>query len=195
MSSYSRQQLEAWLKTIDVNGKVIDIGGSQNPVKGRTKTWNAEEYKIFDLKNPHEQKADYDIIMDFNLLAPQLIQEKYTNYFDMAFCLEVSEYWFNPHIAIFDIKKLLKENGILYISFHTLYGLHKPESLDYLRYTKYGIEKLLEENGFKIEEMIPRPITEEGRQALIEFYKVEGMRVLYNKETFKEGYLVKARKI
>jgi len=37
MSSYSRIKLEEYLKTIDVKGKVVDIGGSQNPIKGRVK--------------------------------------------------------------------------------------------------------------------------------------------------------------
>ena len=40
------QQLEDWIKTLDVSGSVLDIGGSQNPIKGRTKSWDVNEYKI-----------------------------------------------------------------------------------------------------------------------------------------------------
>ena len=64
-----------------------------------------------------------------------------------------------------------------------------------MNYTRYGIEKLLKETGFEIEEIITKDISEDGRQALIEFYKAEGMKILYNNETFKEGYLLKCKKI
>ncbi len=53
MSSQSRMQLEKWLSEIEVKGKCLDCGGSQNPIKGRTKSWEAEEYKILDLETPH----------------------------------------------------------------------------------------------------------------------------------------------
>lgn len=68
MSSYSRQQLEAWLKNIDVKAKrVLDCGGSQLPVKGRTKSWEVKTYKILDLQNPHENKVSPDIVADINV--------------------------------------------------------------------------------------------------------------------------------
>lgn len=199
MSSRSRKQLEEWLKTIDVNGRVIDIGGSQNPIKGRTKSWNVEDYKILDLEQPHEKKQIADIQMDITISDAVLsdTHEFYAHneYFDVAFCIEVSEYWANPFVALENINHLMKQGGILYISFHTWYGLHKPEGLDYLRYTRYGIEKLIKETGFKIEEIVDRTITPEGRQYLDNFYKEEGMRILYNQDTFKCGYLIKAKKI
>ena len=48
MASEMRMGLEKWLKTIDVEGTVIDFGGSQKELKGRTKSWNPKEYKIAD---------------------------------------------------------------------------------------------------------------------------------------------------
>ena len=204
MASRSRLQLENWLKTITIPAmsKVLDIGGSQNPVRNRLLFFdNNGEYKILDLEQPHECKVKPAIMFDIQTEIPKRELEKYLFFdkfckgFDIAFCLEVSEYWYNPLLALKNINWFLKEGGTLYISFHTLYGLHKPEWLVYLNYTKYGIEKLLKETGFQIEEMIPKTITEDGRQALIEFYKAEGMKILYNSETFKEGYLVKATKI
>ena len=191
--SRSRTQLEDWLKTIGVyfGSKVLDIGGSQNPVRNRLLFFdNDGEYRILDLEQPHECKQKPDIILDI-----QKKENPYTDLFDIVFCLEVSEYWYDPLEALKNITSFMKQGGTLYISFHTLYGLHKPEGLVYLNYTKYGIEKLLKETGFEIEEMISKTITEDGRQALIEFYKAEGMKILYNSETFKEGYLVKAIKL
>ena len=123
------------------------------------------------------------------------VEKKYREYFNNVFCIEVFEYIFNPFQALKNINLLLKQGGILYISFHTWYGLHKPEGEDYLRYTKYGIEKLLKETGFEIVEMLPKTVNQEARGALQEFYNDEGMRILYNDATFNEGYLVKAKKI
>ena len=39
-------------------------------------------------------------------------------YFDAIFCLEVSEYFFDPMTAFRNINSLLKKNGILYLSIH-----------------------------------------------------------------------------
>jgi SAM-dependent methyltransferase len=206
MSSKARQDMEAWLKTIEIPAQsiVLDVGGSQNPIEDRLGNKGEHtDYKILDLEQPHETKQKPDIVMDINVSDAALsdTHEFYhyakivEGYFDTAFCIEVSEYWFNPFQALDNIQFLLKTGGVLYISFHTLYGLHKPEREDCLRYTRYGIEKLLKETGFEIEEIIPKKITEEGRQALISFYQAEGMKILYNEDTFKEGYLIRAKKI
>jgi len=194
MSSKSRQDLEAWLKTIDVSGRVLDVGSAQLPIKGRTKSWKVKDYKTIDLENPHENKVIPDWIGDIQQenLSPK---DKVFGYFNIVFCIEVSEYWTQPHKALWNIGNYLKKEGILYISVHTLYGLHKPENLDYLRYTRYGIEKLLKETGFEIKEIIPRKITEAGILALQKFYAAEGMKILYNENTFNEGYLIKAVKV
>jgi len=48
MSSSSRQQLEAWLKTLEVRGRVLDIGGSANTLEGRVKIFEPKEYLIMD---------------------------------------------------------------------------------------------------------------------------------------------------
>lgn len=196
MSSRSRQQLESWLKTIDVSGKVLDIGGSQNPIKGRTKSWNVDDYKILDLLSPHECKQEPDIIVDLNEdFALSKEMEKIENWIDVMFCIEISEYLYIPSKTLLNLSIFLKYGGVLYISFHWLYGLHNPKGEDCLRYTRYGIEKLLKETGFEILEMTPRTISEEGKKHLINFYKTEGMRLDYNDpETYVEGYLVKARK-
>lgn len=198
MSSRSRQQLEAWLKTIDVNGAVLDVGGSQNPIKGRTKNWNVDDYKILDLEIPHENKTNPDIRHNINYHLTDnrdyLVKEKFWSA-DIVFAIEIMEYVRDPATAINNISLLLKRNGLLYSSWHALYGLHNPKGEDCLRYTRYGIEKLMKVADFEILEMIPRTISEEGKKHLINFYKTEGMRLDYNDpETYVEGYLVKARK-
>lgn len=190
MSSYHRIQTEAWLRTIDVNcERLLDVGGSQLPIKGRTKSWSVKDYRILDLKQPHECKQKPDIVWDINKEANYAIYSPKEE-FDIIFCIEVSEYWWNPVKALENINKMLKQNGILWITFPFVYGYHKPEGTDFLRYTPTGAEKLLQETGFKILEHKFR-ITNNSK--LEEFYIEERMKFLpiYNKVI---GIMLKAQK-
>lgn len=190
MSSVSRIQLEEWLKTIDVEGDVIDIGGSQNPVEKRTKSWNVSKYQILDFEIPHECKKKPDMICDIQS------ESHWSEEFDVAFCLEVAEYWHDPMTAFKEINKLLKQEGVLYISFHWLYGLHNPKGEDCLRYTKNAIEKLAKNTGFAIGSIETKEITNRGVLLLEDFYRGEGMRLDFNNhDLFHEGYLCKFRKL
>lgn len=197
MPSNSRLRLEEWLKTIDVKANmVLDIGGSQLPIKGRTKSWEVNDYVILDLEQPHECKQQPDVISDIQNEVWHKIEEldNVANY-DIAFCIEVAEYWFKPLEALKNINFLLKKGGELYISFHFLYPIHKPSGLDYLRYTQHGVQKLLEEAGFKIEQMVFKEM-ELGAHEFGQLCGVEGMRMDkdYHKHS-AQGYLIKAIKI
>ena len=68
MSSYTRRALENWVKKIEVPvlSKILDIGGSQNPVKSRLVRGDLFDYKILDLEVPHETKVKPDIVCDLN---------------------------------------------------------------------------------------------------------------------------------
>ena len=114
--SYFRNQLEDWLKTIDVKAdRVLDVGGGANPVKGRTKSWDVKEYKILD-NGLEKMKQWPDIVADINnrgeiidrhqksiVEKQKLVLDK----FDQVFCLEVMEYIYNPLEALRNIKRLL----------------------------------------------------------------------------------------
>lgn len=195
MSSVSRKQLESWLKTIDVTGRVLDVGGSQNPIKGRTKSWEVEDYKILDLVYPHEQKQRPDIIEDIQRVS--WIEDDFgESYFDTVFCIEVMEYVFDPLSALRNINKFLCVGGRLYISLHFLYGLHNPKGEDCLRYSKNAIKKLLSASGFTLEQMIDKKVTDPGMVSLEEFYRREGMRLDFDDmETYIEGCFVIAHKV
>lgn len=197
MSSRSRQQLEEWLKGIDVKGRVLDIGGSQNPIDGkRCKTWGADSYIILDLPTPHETRKHPEIRFDIQGTIESGQAEYYEGYFDQAFCIEVAEYWHDPVKALRNINHFMKTNGELFISFHWLYGLHPPENEDCLRYSAYAVQKILEEAGFVITEIDVKDTTDQAKNHLLNFYREEGMRITRSdRSLFDEGYLVKARKI
>ena len=189
MSSLYRQQLEKWLKKIVVKtDRVLDVGGGQNPITKRVKSWDVEEYKIAD----NDIQFKPDIITDINYSASEADKEMAK--FDIIFCLEVFEYIWNPLVAHENLFNFLKSDGIAYISYPTLYPLHNPLGIDYLRYTKNAIEKLLEVSGFKNWEITPR-IATAGVEALSNFYSLERMRPIKGTgDIFHIGYLVKAFK-
>ena len=196
MSSYSRQQLEKWIKEIpSVKGKVLDIGGSQNPVAKRLADTAVcvDEYKILDLEVPHETKVKPDIVCDLNKVLDSNQPAYCCDSFDVAFCLEVSEYWWNPVQAMKNVNFFLKKGGILYISFHFIYPIHNPLGEDYMRYTEFGVEKLLKETGFEMENLQYRTAKE---LFPIIFYQAEQMRPSRDYDRHNViGYLVKAKKI
>jgi len=205
MSSYSRIQLEDYLKLINVNTyAVLDIGGSQNSIKGRTGSWNVKEYSILDLKKPHENKRKPDYHHDLNISLESgraVIENKsgepvsLNNYYDVAFCIEVSEYWWNPLQALKNINSFLKKGGILYISFHFIYPHHEPNGEDCLRYTLLGARKLLEKTGFKIKGIYPRYFN--NKNIAVNVYNKERMRGLNKNNNYVheiQGIVVEAIK-
>jgi len=183
--SYYRDQLEAWLKQIKVDcDSVIDVGGGEQSVKTRVATFSCRRYKILD--NDHLFKPDY--FADLNYMIDNI------NEFDILFCLEVFEYIWNPVQAMENLVYFLKPGGIAYISFPTIYPLHNPPGIDYLRYTKNAVEKLLTVAGFKTWEITPRVATT-GLSYLSLFYNQESMHPMKNTNMIYDlGYMVKAIK-
>lgn len=192
--SYTRQQLEDWLKTIEVkSGKVLDCGGSQNPLsKSRLKIFEPDDYKILDLEQPHECKQVPDLVEDIQNINWEEYNKDWQGFFDVVFCLEVFEYIFNPIQALKNINSFLKKDGILYITFTFMYGCHKPEGTDFLRYTPFGAEKLLKETNFKVLEHRYRMATSDR---LVQFYVKEKMKILKNFDHNIIGSLIKAQKL
>ena len=160
MSSRFRQQLEEHLKTIDVSGRVLDIGGSQKGLKGRTKSWTPNEYKILDVEDrgePVDYLLNIEKEQDVSVHKGEVFWGKCVlKQFDMVFCLEVMEYLIDPVQAIKNMAKLCRSGGTLVISFPFIYPLHPPHGKDFLRYTKYGALKLLEINKFQVVKYMPR---------------------------------------
>ena len=179
MSNY-RDILEAYLKTLDIKAdRVLDVGGAALPVKGRVKSFDVKEYDILDLPN-------YDLNYRFTLTKQSV---------DIVFCLEVMEYIFNPFIAIENLGRLLVDGGILYITFQFLYPVHNPKEADYMRYTKQGAIKLLNEEGFKILKVIPRTMTPEGQVLIRQFRIAEGMHAAKGVVHNELGVIIKAQKL
>jgi SAM-dependent methyltransferase len=190
--SYYREQLEAWLKQINIKtDRVLDIGGASNPVNYRVNSFQADEFVCLDL-GIEEPKIPY-IKFDINKPIGEQLEgyDKKSFKFNCVFCLEVFEYVWNPFIAMKNIRKVMAEDGFAYVSFPSIYPVHNPLEIDYLRYTRKAIEKYAHVLNLEIKEIIPRVATA-GREKLAEFYSLEGMHPVKGVDLpFDIGYLVK----
>jgi SAM-dependent methyltransferase len=161
--SWYRQQLEDWLKTLDVKADtVLDVGGAQGEVKSRVKSWDVKEYKVLDLPewDLNKEYADKDNFLDVYDSA------------DIIFCLEVFEYLIYPLMALANIETILKSGGKAYITFAFSYPHHNELELDALRYTEPGIKRLADKAGLTITNIWYRT----DRSGLLrQFYAADGM--------------------
>lgn len=175
MGSYYRQQLEDYLKTVDVKAEMVyDVGGKQKPVQGRTKTWNVKEYQILDI-------PEYDL----NNAQPSRRQG------DFVFCLEVFEYLIDPVTAIKNISSLLHPGGRAIVSFAFVYPYHNEIEWDSLRYTETGVKRLAEIGSLKVEK-VHRRKTKTG--SLTKYYAEDGMRPVKGYDHNVTGFIVELRK-
>lgn len=141
--------MKEWISTLEVHGSVLDVGGLKAPVKGRTKVWDVSEYKILDIK-PEWKGWQTDYVYDIQKEELHLLKQ-----FDNVFCTEVLEYMHNPMLAVKNLNNFLKKGGHLYLSTHFMYP-HHIGGTDCLRFTRDGVVKILEVNGFKVLNIVPR---------------------------------------
>lgn len=162
--SYYREQLENWLKTLDVKADcVLDIGGAQGPVKDRVRSWDVKDYVIADLP-----ETNAEIKIDMNNC-----DYRDNRGFDIIFCLEVFEYLYNPEEGIKNIFNFLKYGGKAYVTFAFIYPHHNELEVDSLRYTEPGIKRLANNAELKITNTWYR----RDRSGLLQqFYSADGMK-------------------
>jgi len=192
MGSSYRESLERWLRDLSVQADtVIDLGGSQLPVKDRVKSWDVQDYYILDKKQPHKNMRKPDATVDINDGNAAQEGSDYVGIADTLFCLEVFEYVFRPEIALNWVKKLMIGGGRAYVTFPFFYPLHEPVKEDSLRYTSSGIQRLADQVGLKINAIIPRrPDTD----MLLKFFSVERMRAAKGHDHMVLGYIVEFEK-
>lgn len=143
-----RQETNKWLKSINIQGSVIDIGGGKRTAKERLGSCEGE-YKVLDRKLYKGIEFKPDIEHDLNY--PLITNEQ----FDYAFMLFMFEFLWNPVCAFQNINKLVKQGGKIY--FNTCYKSSSfpifNEGEDYFRVTENGIKKILKETGFNLDKM------------------------------------------
>ena len=169
MGSVYKQQLNDWIATLDVKANlVLDIGGSQSPIKGRTKTWAVKEYKIVDLEDPHSDAPKPDYAQDMN----ERLQLKLKA--DLIFMLGVMDYIINPNIALQNIYDLLTDDGAAWIEWPFVYAHHNPIMQEGCRYSEGCLNRLVKQANLGIVEIVRKMA---GSPKLVEFYHEDRQRM------------------
>lgn len=186
MGSFYKQQLNEWKASLNVEADLVyDIGGAQDPIKGKTKSWKVREYKIIDLEVPHVLKQEPDIKHDMN----KPIGDDYPQA-DLIFCLGVSDYIINPNIFMDNIRKLLQIDGTAWVEFPFVYPIHNPKDDEGCRYSEGCIRRLADQANLGVEEIVyktPMP----GNKYLLAFYSADGMRCADGVDHNVTGYIVR----
>lgn len=189
MGSSYRNTLNNWLATLDVKAdRLLDIGGSQESLKGRTRSFDVKEYIVADLPSPHKDSPKPDIELDVNEIWHK---GDHRNSYDLVFCLEVMDYIWNPVTALTNIRVFLKEGGTAWVTFPSVYPLHQPIEDDALRYMPGGITKLAESVGLEIVQMIKR---RPESDLWLHFISAERLRAAKHEDHNFTGFIVQFKK-
>lgn len=133
------------LEEIKTSDHVLDIGMA---MRDRYKKIKSELLETLDVND----FGDYpDIICDICLDVTGL-EKKY----DKIICIAILEHVYSPTAAITNLKKMLKDNGIIYGYVPYLYYYHAPQDLkfqDYFRFSKDALAYLFKD--FKEVELFP----------------------------------------
>ncbi len=190
MTSIYKQALKDWVATLDVKAeKVIDIGGSQDPIKGRTKSWEVQHYLIADLPDPHVNNQSADILLNLDTDNANILN---IGKCDMLFCLEVFDYIRDPMTAFDNLSCLLHKGGTAWVTFPFIYPHHNPIDDEGLRFTEPAIRYYGDKFGMPVQEVIYR---RPRSNLLLRYYAEDGFRAAPNYDHSVIGYIVRFEKI
>jgi SAM-dependent methyltransferase len=128
-----------------LSGQLMDYGCGAKPYQSLFKV---ERYVGVDMENPghsHEQE-EVDVFYDGKTLPFD------SSTFDSVFASEVLEHVFEPDNALREIHRVMKPGGKILLTVPFVWNEHEIPN-DYGRYTSFGLNYLLEKNGFTILEM------------------------------------------
>jgi SAM-dependent methyltransferase len=143
-----RQNVDDLLKSLTEeydkeNFLILDIAPEIH--KGAKGFFKKAKIKTLDIDSA--SNADYiaDICSNNSDIIP-------SNLFDLIFCTEVLEHTNNPFIAVNEIERILKPNGIVAVSTPFNFRIHGPLP-DNWRFTIHGLKQLF--SNFSIIEIKP----------------------------------------
>lgn len=124
-----------------INGRVVDLGCGTSPYK-KDILELANEYIGVDWDNSLHN-VNPDVVADLSKEFP------FENEFaDTLISFQVLEHLPTPQLYLFECYRILKPGGYLLLSVPFQMGIHEAP-YDYFRYTRYGLEYLLSEAGFR----------------------------------------------
>ena len=123
-------------------GNLLDIGCGEKPFQAELGKYVQNYLGIDDIHTPHLTDR-IDVFADASQLPFK------GEYFDIILLTQVLEHIKTPLDVMQEIRRVLKSDGILLISWPFLFPIHE-EPRDYFRYTEYGMQELCHKSGFRI---------------------------------------------
>lgn len=118
------------------------------------------EQKILDLgscRGPYRHLFPNALTLDIDASAkPDIVADAHDMHmlksgeFEVILCTEMLEHLYNPFKGIEEMARVLKPGGKLILTTRFVYPIHESPH-DYFRFTKYGLQKLLEPYFTQIE--------------------------------------------
>jgi SAM-dependent methyltransferase len=128
-------------------GRVLDLGCGDRPFHPFIKDQIDEYIAVDHPDTPHSKEH-----IDYFASAYELPFEE--DYFDTVLLTQVIEHLEDPKAGLLEIHRVLKNKGVLILSWPFLYPIHEAPR-DFFRYTKYGMDHLSEKSGFRIKKITP----------------------------------------
>ena len=122
------------LKDINIDDEVLDIGKAMRDKFNKIVCKNVETLDVNDFGNYP------DIVCDICSDVTQL-----ENNYDNIICIAILEHVYDPFKAVYNLKKMLKNNGKVYGYVPYLFYYHAPADLkfqDYFRFSKDALAYL-----------------------------------------------------
>lgn len=137
----TRRNLDTFLEKYATEKKTLDIGSG------------GSSYSRFF---PNRLTIDIDPMRKPDIVADAHSLPFKDEEFEFVLCTEVLEHLKNPPKAISEMKRVLKNGGILILTTRFVYPIH-DSPYDYWRFTKYGLQELFKD--WDILELIPETQT------------------------------------
>ena len=124
-----------------ISGRVVDLGCGTAPYKTDILSI-AEEYIGVDWENSFHDQSNVDVFA--NLCETLPIEDRYA---DSVVSFQVLEHLPEPYIFLKEAHRILRPDGTIIITVPFMWHVHEAPH-DYYRFTRYGLEYLLNKAGF-----------------------------------------------
>ncbi len=138
--SFLEQHLSGFAKR-NSNKLILDVGAGECQYADLFTERN--KYETCDLKDSFHTGIGYDIVSSVYEIPRE------DSYYDVVLMLQVLEHIEKPVRALKEINRILKEEGVLFLSVPQAAGDHF-EPYHYFNYTQYGLGSVLDRAGFEI---------------------------------------------
>lgn len=125
-------------------GRMLDLGCGNSPYRSWLNNVTAYVGYDIDVSNPSAQVVGSAMVLPFAEMT-----------FDSILCTQVLEHVDQPWIAVDEMARVLKKDGVVLLSVPQCWRIHEAP-YDYFRYTKYGLDALLKRSGLEVVDCLPQ---------------------------------------